>query len=232
MAINQKAKSFLAYSGILGPFFISLGILIAGVSYHGIEGQLYNPLNHFVSELGEIGVSDGAWAFNAGLVGGGIFNTLFMIYLAAQIRHWIRYPLGILGLTTSVFGLLVGIYPMNYLKPHLFVALTFFDLGLAVALFYSILILVSNKHPFPKWLALPGLLNAATFAIFIFFPSDFDSGLDFQEGMAGLIRNRPGFIPLALIEWIMILGILIWFLILGFYLVNRARNYAKENNNK
>ena len=232
MTTSLKIKTFLSLCGILGPALISLGGVIAGFSYIGIEGQAYNPLNHFVSELGELGVSNGAWAFNAGLITGGILNALFMIYLAAQIKHWARYPLGLLGFTASVFGGLVGIFPMNSLKEHLFVALTFFNLGLAIAFLYSIFILVSNKHPFPKWLALPGIINTITFAIFIFYPSDFDSGVDFQEGMAGLLRNRPDFIPLALLEWVVILGILIWFLMLGFYLVNKARNYTEENINK
>jgi len=224
MAGKQKVKYFLALTGIAGPLLISLGMILAGVSYIGIEDQSYNPLNHFVSELGEVGVSNAAWSFNSGLVGGGIFNALFMAYLAAQTDHWIRYPLGLLGITASVFGSLVGFFPMNSLKPHLFAALTFFDLGLAITLIYSIFILSSSSHPFPKWLALPGILNSITFAVFIFYPSDFDSGVDFQEGMAGLLRNRPDFIPLALLEWVVILGILAWFLMLGIFLFNKERS--------
>jgi hypothetical protein len=52
--------------------------------------------------------------------------------------------------------------------------------------------------------------------------SDFDQGVDFQEEMAGLLRNRPDFIPLALLGWVVILEILVWVLMLGIYLfVNR-----------
>ena len=231
MQINPKAKIFLSLCGILGPGVISLGVIVAGFLYVGIEGQSYSPLNHFVSELGEIGVSDGARIFNAGLVAGGLINALFMAYVASRIDHWIRYPLGLLGITTAAFGGLVGVFPMNDLQPHLFVALTFFDLGLVVALIYSIFILVSHKHPFPKRLALPGILNTITFAIFVFYPSDFDPGIGFQEGMAGLLRNRPQFIPLALLEWVVILGILIWFLMLGIFLFDSARNSSRDDNN-
>lgn len=227
MLNRSRSITILSLCGILGPVVISLGILLAGFSYIGIDGQAYDPLNHFVSELGEIGVSDAAWAFNAGLIGGGILNALFLIYLASQIKHWARYPLGFLGLITSIFGGLVGIYPMNSLKQHLFVALTFFDLGLAVALLYSIFILISSKHPFPKWLAVPGFVNTISFAVFIFFPSNFDSGVDFQEGMAGLLRDRPNLIPLALLEWVVILGIVVWFLILGIFLFINSRNSAE-----
>lgn len=227
MTIKPRTKTLLSFSGVLGPLVISLGMIIAGFSYFGIEGQLYNPLNHFVSELGEIGVSDAAWAFNSSLVIGGFINALFMIYLAAQIRHWVRYPLGLLGVITSVFGGFVGIFPMNNLQPHLFVALTFFDLGLVVALLYSLFFLVSKKHPFPKWLALPGIINSITFAVFIFYPSDFDAGVGFEDGMAGLLRNRPEYIPLALMEWVVILGILVWFLMLGIYLFIKGKNISE-----
>ena len=92
----EKIASFAAFSGILGPGIISLGILISGLVYVGVEEQRYNPLNHFVSELGELGVSNLAAAFNIGLIIGGILNTVFMIYLAIQIEHWIRYPLSLL----------------------------------------------------------------------------------------------------------------------------------------
>ena len=223
----EKIASFAAFSGILGPGIISLGILISGLEYVGVEEQRYNPLNHFVSELGELGVSNLAAAFNIGLIIGGILNTVFMIYLAIQIEHWIRYPLGLLGFVASLSGALVGVFPMNFLEPHILVALTFFDLGMLVAFLYSFMFLFSRKHPFPRWLAIPGLVTAAAFAWFNNFPSEFDADVDFQEGMAGMLRNRPDFIPLALMEWVVILGILIWVLMLGIYLVLK-RQPAEE----
>lgn len=228
MIKSPTLKTLLSLCGILGPGLIAAGMIIAGLSYRGIEGQFYSPFNHYVSELGELGVSDAAGVFNAGLVAGGLLNALFMVFLAAQINHWVRYPLGLLGITASVFGGMVGIFPMNNLKPHIFAALTFFDLGLAVAFLYSMFILFSKKHPFPSWMAIPGIINTATFAAFIFFPADIDSGVDFQEGMTGLIRNRPDFIALALLEWVVILGILIWFLILGIFLYRDSKNAAEK----
>jgi uncharacterized integral membrane protein len=110
---------------------------------------------------------------------------------------------------------------MNYLRPHILVALIFFDLGMLVAFLYSFVFLLSKKHPFPRWLAIPGFLTAAAFAWFNNFPTEFDADVDFQEGMAGLLHNRPDIIPLALMEWVVILGILIWLLMLGIYLVQK-----------
>ena len=192
---RETFNSFGAWSGILGPVVIGLGIIISGLGYVGIEGQPFNVLNHFVSELGELGVSDLAIAFNGGLILGGVFNIAFMIYLATQIDHWIRYPLVVVGLVTSVSGGLVGVFPMTYLDAHVVVALTFFNLGLVIAIVYSVIIHISTKHPFPKWLSIPGFLTAAAFALFLFFPSDLESELDFETGMMGHDPQSPGFRP-------------------------------------
>jgi hypothetical membrane protein len=208
--------------GILGPGIIFVGILITGLAYVGVEGQRYTILNHFVSELGELGVSEAAVVFNGSLLIGGLISTFFMVYLTCQIEHWIRYPLGLLSITAALSGALVGVYPMNYLIPHIRAAMAFFNLGMLMAFLYSLVFLFGKRHPFPKWLAIPGLLNAAAFTFFNNFPTEFEAGVDFQESMANLLTHRPDFIPLALMEWIVILGILIWVSLMGIYLgVNR-----------
>lgn len=212
-----------AWSGLIGPLVIALGSLISALGYTGVEGQAYNPLNHFVSELGEIGVSDLALIFNYSLILGGIFNAFFMVYLAWRIPGWIRYPLALLGLAAAVCGCLVGFFPMNALDMHILFALAFFNLGLLVSLIYSLIFLFCKKLPFPRWLSIPGFITTAAFFIFNNFPSQFEEGVDFQEGMGGLLSNRPDFIPLALMEWVVIMGILVWFLLLGIYLVRKMR---------
>jgi hypothetical membrane protein len=212
--------------GVLGPVIICLGMLIAALGYVGVQGQSYNLLNHFVSELGEIGTSDLALAFNLSLVLGGLFNGCFMTWLPFQFQGWLRYPLLLIGFSAAFFGSLVGIFPMNALDQHIFVALLFFDLGLLTALAYSIVILASKKHSLPKWLAIPGIVNTATFFVFTNFPSQWEEGVDFQDGMGGLLANRPDFIPLALMEWVVILGVIAWFLMMGIYFLARNNPFV------
>lgn len=217
-----------SWAGVLGSLLISLGILISVLGYHGVEGQRFNLLNHFVSELGEIGVSDLALAFNLSLVAAGLFNAGFLAWLPFQFKGWVRYPLLLIGLLAAVFGALVGIFPMNSLDQHIFVALAFFDLGLLTAFLYSLVILFSKGPSIARWLAIPGLFNTAAFLIFTNFPSQFEEGVDFQEGMGGLLSNRPDFIPLALMEWVVIIGVVAWFFTLGLYFLFRYR--GKEEN--
>ncbi len=220
---NRISNKLGAWSGLIGPLVIALGSLITALGYTGVEGQAYHPLNHFVSELGEMGVSNLAPIFNYSLILGGIFNAFFMIYLAWRIEGWTRYPLAILGLSASICGVFVGVFPMNQLDQHILFALAFFNLGLLVSLIYSFIFLFSKNLPFPRWLSIPGFITTAGFFIFNNFPSQFEEGVDFQEGMGGLLSNRPDFIPLALMEWVVIIGILIWFLLLGIYMVHMMR---------
>jgi hypothetical membrane protein len=208
-----------AWSGLIGPLVIALGSLISALGYTSVEGQAYHPINHFVSELGEMGVSNLAVIFNGSLILGGILNAYFMIYLAWKIPGWARYPLAFLGLAASICGFFVGVFPMNKLDQHIFFALGFFNLGLIVSLIYSIIFLIGRNLPFPRWLSIPGFITTASFFAFNNFPSQFEEGVDFHEGMAGLLSNRPDFIPLALMEWVVVLGIITWFLMLGLYLV-------------
>ena len=223
---TSRKRSILPLCGIAGPAIIGLGALVSALAYVGRAGEHYSPLNHFVSELGELGVSDLAAVFNGGLFIGGILTTCFMVYLALQLEHWMRYPLGILSLIAAVCGALVGVYPMNLLEPHIRVALAFFNLGMLISFLYSFVFLFSRRHPFPRWLAIPGFLNAAAFTLFLNYPSDFDAAASDLEGfMQGFLTDRPDLIPLALLEWVVVLGILVWILLLGIYLfTNGAAN--------
>lgn len=221
-----------AWSGLIGPILIALGSLITALGYTGVEGQAYHPLNHFVSELGEVGVSDLAPVFNISLIAGGILNSLFMVYLAQGIRSWYRWPLAALGLAAAICGGLVGVFPMNALETHILVALGFFNLGQVVALAYSLVFLFGKKHVYSRWLAIPGLVNTAAFFGFNNFPSQFEEGVDFHQGMEGLLSNRPDFIPLALMEWVVVLGILIWFSLLAIYLIREQQKLGKTSQPK
>jgi len=64
-------------------------MLISGLAYVGKQGEGYSLRNHFVSERGELGVSQLAVMFNWSLITGGLVSTVFVIYISCQIDHWI-----------------------------------------------------------------------------------------------------------------------------------------------
>ena len=54
--------------GITGSLVVLVCLVTAMVVYRGKNGERYSIWRHFVSELGEVGVSKFAWVFNAGLI--------------------------------------------------------------------------------------------------------------------------------------------------------------------
>ena len=85
-----KIRQISAICGLFGIVCITFGFLINAINYTCRSGDSYMLTNHFVSELGEYGVSDLAWVFNSALVVGGILITLFMLGLALEFRNWFR----------------------------------------------------------------------------------------------------------------------------------------------
>ena len=73
-------------------------------------------------------------------------------------------------------------------------------------------------------------MNAAAFTLFLYYPSDLDAAASDLEGfMQGFLTDRPDLIPLALMEWVVVLGILVWILLLGIYLfANRAADAGPQ----
>ncbi len=56
-----------------------LAVACAGLSYRDTTGERYSLLNHFISELGELAVSRGAWAFNGSLALAGLLFLPFCV---------------------------------------------------------------------------------------------------------------------------------------------------------
>ena len=70
---------------LLASGVIVLGALLSAVAYRGAVGEPYSPFNHFISELGQVGVSRLAAVFNAGLIVGGLLLIPFMLGLGAWL---------------------------------------------------------------------------------------------------------------------------------------------------
>lgn len=191
--------------GTAGAVVMALAMLITAIPYTGTAGEPYSPLNHFVSELGELGVSSLALVFNLGLIVGGVCFALFMASLGRLRRTrlaWFHAPIGV---AAGVAGALVGVFPMNNLQAHSLAALTFFSLGwICVGL--ASLDFVRRPDPrFPRAVVYLGALTVA----FV---------LGFLASIAPLIRGaglgapdiRPAFWIVPTLEWAVVVGILGW----------------------
>ena len=214
------ASSYMAQAGIL---IILLCVLIAASSYVGRQNEAYSFLNHFISELGEIGVSPLALIFNGGLILGGLLTSCFMLGMAIHIGGRWGLGLGIVGLVTSITVTLVGIYPMNQLEIHMVTANTFFRGGLLVSLGYSLYILCSRQPQLPKVTAITSGITVLAFALFLWFlPAP-------QEGSGSIVeilKNRPEIWALPILEWFVFLSVMVWIASTAYFM----RKTIKNNN--
>jgi hypothetical membrane protein len=194
-------------AALIGSTVIAVASIVAGVAYTGRAGEAYSPLDHWVSELGEVGVSSLAHVFNAGLVIGGVCFALFMLGLASSRTGRLRTAYGVIGAIAGVAGCLVGVFPMNQLGAHRLAALTFFDLGwIAVAL--ASIDFVRRPDPrSPRWLAIMG---GATVAAFLAFLGALSVDPLVAAGELDVPARRPAMWNVTTLEWAVIAGIVAW----------------------
>jgi len=202
-----KRLIFASYIGQAGIFILLLSVLIAASSYVGKQNETYSFLNHFISELGEKGVSQFANIFNGGLILGGACISFFMLGLAMHIGNSWGLILGAIGLVTGVSATLVGVFPMNQLEIHTLIANTFFYGGLLVALGYTLYVLFSPEPRLPKITALTGGITMLAFAAFVWFlPAPLEDGQNIHE----ILKNRPEIWTLPILEWVVFLCVMVW----------------------
>jgi hypothetical membrane protein len=198
----------VARAGALtGALAITVGSVVAAIGYTGTESESYSPLNHWVSELGEIGVSQLAWAFNLGLVVGGLGFVVFMAGLAIDATDKLRWVYGPIGVVAGIAGALVGVFPMNNREVHGLVAFTFFNLGWIAVATASVPVAVGHDRRFPRWLAAAGAVAVVAFLAFLY-------GVRVDTAVAvsalGAPAERPAFWLSPTLEWAVIVAIIGW----------------------
>lgn len=201
----MNSKIFHPKAGIIGSIIITLGLLVPILPYRGLEGERFSPINHFVSELGEYGVANLAFLFNASLIVGGICFLFFMISLLNKRRHKLIRATVFFGILASISTTLIGVFPVNNLEPHINSAAGLFIGGLVAITLFTIYILFDKKCKFPKWLILPGIMNFFLLGAFLILPEVYpDWVLDPHYNI------RPDIWGYTIIEWFAIGGIVIW----------------------
>lgn len=195
--------------GLAGSAVACVAAILAALPYHGLGGEAYSPFNHFISELGELGVSRLAPLFNAGLIVTGILLAGFMLGLGAHIGSVWGYLAAAVGVLASGACSLVGVFPMNHIEPHMLAAMSFFRFGMVAIALFSLAIVLDRKGRLPRWLALPGALTALTFAAFMYAPSEASSSATTQALHAGL-GGRPDFWLMAALEWAVFVAVVGW----------------------
>jgi hypothetical membrane protein len=210
-----KNPAFFQILSIAGASFAILGSVISWTAYRGRQGEAYSLLNHYISELGEVGVSRFAWAFNLGLILCGLCLLPATISLGLLLPG-IWGTIGMLaGIISTISIALVGVFPMNNLTPHIRAAVTYFRLGLVMVFFFSLAIaLQPGTAPLlPRLLSLAGLPAILAFSYFLFY-SRVSYAMP-QNPLAALEAARPRVWKIAVAEWAIFLTTIPWLLVIA-----------------
>ncbi len=200
-------------SALAGTTVVVLAVLYAALGYRGKRGERYSLLNHFISELGEIGVSRRAGIFNAGLIVGGLLLLPFVIWLGLALDSVLGWIGTIFGTAAALGVTAVGTFPLNRRQAHILAAMTFFRAGLGMVFFFGLATLFqpADQPSVPKAAALLSLLAVLSFGSFLALPrlqKPENNPLDPLD--PDLVPERPRFWALAFLEWLVFFATLFW----------------------
>ena len=207
--------------GFAGTGLVILAVFYPALVYRGKRGERFSLLNHFISELGEVGVSPAAWVFNIGLLLGGLVLLPYIVGLGIAlggILGWFGTAAGVI----AVLGVAaVGIFPMNNLKPHAFAAMTYFRAGLVMVSFFGLAILSqpTGKTVVPPAANTLSLLAFLAYGAFLALPRMKKKGqkptdtLDPEQ-----TPERPQVWALPTLEWVVFFATILWLFGMAFFI--------------
>ncbi len=206
--------------GIGGSVVGLVFILGAQVPYSGRYGEPFSMLNHFVSELGELGVSEFALLFNSGMIIAGLIFIPFMIGLGLYMDNIVSKIAGTVGVFSALSIFLVGIYPMNYLAEHSMAAMSFFFSGMIMVGLWTIAILLQKQAKIHKGFSLGGVINFVIFFLFLYGP--WDSVED--------LSTRPDIWMVPTLEWGIYFAIVGYLFALSVFVWNKEKRVSGTQN--
>jgi len=134
---HLNLKLIEATSGILAPLSFLVGYTLSwALSPWYLLGQ------HYLSDLG---VGEGAIAFNAGVILAGLFTIPFALGVAQSLKEYLLGRFGSVALMGAGLALMaVGLFPESYGRLHMIVSLLFFVL-LFLTLFLLVKPMINSK---------------------------------------------------------------------------------------
>jgi len=205
-------------AGLVSVLALLIGSLIAGFSYRGKDGERYSPLNHFISELGEEGVSAKAGWFNISLMVSGLSLLVACISLGLILPGLLSRIAGVIGALCALSLTLVGLFPLNLYKQHTASAMAFFRAGLAMLILFTVVIITQAEGAvrIPRFYGLAGAPAIAAFACFLSLT--LRRGKEAKALEAPAEKARPRVSGLSIAEWAIFLSMALWFAVLAFAL--------------
>lgn len=222
MAIFNFLIPFYPYFGLAGCSIIVIAVIFTGLSYRGKRGERYSVFNHFISELGEGGVSARADVFNFGLIAAGLFLIPFSLGLGNEVRGTWGILGGLAGVITAGACAFVGIFPMNNLSAHTLAAMTYFRSGLLMVLLFTLAIALqpAERLVVPKVSFVFGLLACAAYIAFLALVRGGNVSQQISDSFnPDVLPERPRYWALAAVEWVVFFFTVLWFLGLAIFAI-------------
>lgn len=208
MNTSTRQQKLTALCGLLGAAIVIAGCVATALPYAGEKGEAYSLLNHFISELGIVGVSKLAEVFNMSLIAAGLIIAVFMAGLGRHLQTRLAHAAAVSGAGAGILCSMVGCVPMNDLVPHLWVAFSFFSCGLLTVGLFSHVIARDPEHKLPRWLVIPALMTFGSFAAFLAYPV-----VTWQTPIE-MIRvsqtARPDIWAATILEWLVLITVTTW----------------------
>lgn len=202
------------YFGLAGCLLVALSAFYSALFYTGKTAESYSILNHFISELGEVGVSKKAAVFNAGLVLAGITLVPFILGFGLSLDN-IWSKMGTLaGMGTAISCAFVGIFPMNNLTAHVKAATVYFRSGFITVIMLTLAILTqpANQVVIPKYAGIFGALAVLSYGYFLFLTRSQKIGAEETDTLnPNAVTERPRIWRVAIVEWMVFFTTLFWF---------------------
>ena len=206
--------------GFAGTALIVLAVFYPMLVYRGKRGERFSMFNHFISELGEVGVSPAAWAFNSGMLLSGLVLLPYVFGMGLAMRSlwgWLGTGAGII----AVLGVAaVGIVPMNNIKTHAAAAITYFRAGLLMVLFFGLAIIFPHAggRVVPPAANLLSLLAFVAYGAFLTLPLAKKGHKRPSEILdPGLTPERPRVWAMAILEWLVFFSTIAWLFGMTFF---------------
>ncbi|HTX91077.1 MAG TPA: DUF998 domain-containing protein [Anaerolineales bacterium] len=212
----------LRWFAFIGTGLTILGCIASAVPYRGKRGERYSLLNHFISELGEVGVSRFAWTFNLGMILGGICLLPYIVGLGLKFGSLLGWLGTAAGIVAAVAVACVGFFPMSNIDPHIKAAVTYFRAGLVMVFFFGLAILFQPAgHRFVPQAA--NLLSLVAFVIYATFlimmtpkkptgEKNEENSLDPAEK-----PERPRVWLFPMVEWAVFFATILWLFGMAFF---------------
>ena len=202
------------FFGLAGCLVIIAAIVFTAAGYSGRKQEKYSALNHYISELGEAGVSGRAWAFNYGLIAGGLLLIPFTIGFGIYLNNLWAVLAIVSGVWAAVSCVLVGVFPMNNLNPHIKAAVSYFRAGLVMVFLFGVAILTqpAGQAKVTPLASVTSLLAVLAYSSFLFLLRKPEEGAQTGEALdPDIIPDRPQLWILPALEWLVFVSTIVWF---------------------